>query len=93
MTNRMPTLPNSLAHDWPQLVALVDRYRDDTPCRTGHHAPCAWFTSDDEREQRAAAGSCAICPVLDACREFGLTHPKEVGVYGGLTTSERNSRK
>lgn len=59
-------------------------------------APCIgsklWI-SDDSADQEFAAGHCQRCPVISACRDYGLAYPREQGVYGGLTEFERQRRK
>jgi len=63
----------------------------------GHPAPCrsvpvpervAW-TSDQPAEQRLAATLCQRCPAVTACGEYGRAFPREAGVYGALTESDR----
>ena len=38
---------------------------------------------------RAAKAICASCPVLESCRRHALATPRERGIWGGLTDSER----
>ena len=78
----MTTRLELLAH----LAALADR---------GHVAPClivpnAAWTADNHAEQCTAAALCRRCPALAPCREYGLTHPTEHGVYGALTGAMRH---
>lgn len=37
-----------------------------------------------------AKAICRRCPVLDECKEYALSNPDLVGVWGGTTTMERN---
>ena len=76
-----------------KLMTHLEALADD-----GHHAPCVWqplagWTSEDPGEQRTTAALCGPCDALPVCREYALTHPKESGVYGGLTEAERRPRK
>jgi len=36
-----------------------------------------------------AVALCGSCPVFFACREFGVVHADEGGVWGGLTQPQR----
>lgn len=38
---------------------------------------------------RQAKAVCARCPVIDQCREYALRAGEPDGVWGGMTTSER----
>lgn len=85
-------LPKALAHDWRQLTALVDAYgeKQQIPCRQRFPGPNTWITTDPDRQQ-IAAEACRSCPALEACRQYGIDHPAEMGVYGGLPLSERRA--
>jgi len=32
---------------------------------------------------------CAECPKLEPCRDWAVSHPDEIGIWGGLTERER----
>jgi WhiB family redox-sensing transcriptional regulator len=38
-----------------------------------------------------AKAVCNTCPVLDPCQAWAVTHPCEVGVWGGLSEGERRA--
>ena len=66
----------------------------------GRRVPCLdlpdaapLFVADDEDEQRFAARLCVGCAGATDCGAYGLRWPKEHGVYGGATTTERQPRK
>ncbi len=42
------------------------------------------------RRDEAAKAMCAVCPVLEACREHALKVQEPYGVWGGLTEDERS---
>lgn len=93
--SRSLNIPESLAHDWAQLADLIDdaEQRQPIPCRWSEIvSPSAW-TSEDKADQADAARECLKCPVLIACRRYGLDYPKEQGVYGGLTGAQRAKQK
>lgn len=82
-------VPKGLAPDWHSLQRLLDRYPyTQVPCRASLQ-PAHWV-ADSAEVQRAAAVECSSCPGFAQCREYGLAHPKESGVYGGLTEQERS---
>lgn len=62
------------------------------PCMALPLADTVGFTSDDEDEQRSAARLCVGCAGATDCGAYGLRWPREHGVYGGATTSERQPR-
>ena len=87
-----PTMPKQLAPDWASLQELLDRYPFATiPCRVSQ-VPELW-TSTEPHEQSAAAEACDGCPAIKQCRAYGLAHPNELGVYGGLTTTQRQATR
>jgi hypothetical protein len=66
----------------------------DAHTHAGRAIPCrlwqlAGWTADDVAEQDLAARLCPACPALEPCRDYGLAHPLEPGVYGALTDHER----
>jgi WhiB family redox-sensing transcriptional regulator len=58
--------------------------------------PETFFSPDAERGPRrrnleaAAKALCAVCPVIDACREHALRVREPYGVWGGLSINERD---
>lgn len=38
---------------------------------------------------KAAKAVCAVCPVLDACRDYALNDASLYGIWGGTTYKER----
>lgn len=81
----MSTSDTTLTGDLLRLHAAVDAAGIPLPCTFDPR----WI-SEDTAELHDAARHCAGCPVLDPCRAFGLAHPRELGVYGGLTGAQRN---
>lgn len=64
---------------------------------SGNVPPCVEhyygdWVADDAGDQAYTAQLCRWCPALLACRAYGLAHPSELGVYGGLTERERRAR-
>jgi len=65
------------------------------------HAACrgadasVLFGGDGERpgrrevRERRAKEICAVCPVVEPCRLYALTHGESFGVWGGLGERER----
>jgi WhiB family transcriptional regulator, redox-sensing transcriptional regulator len=49
------------------------------------------FEPKRQRAEREAAAKqlCAICPVVQACRDHALRHQELYGVWGGLGEAER----
>ena len=59
------------------------------PCRTVSPTKVALFVSDEPMDQEFAARLCVDCAGANRCRTYGLTYPKETGVYWGMTDAER----
>lgn len=72
----------------PRPVKVVAPVLDDSalPCRS---APDLWF-SDNLADIDRAKRNCARCPIWQECRAWGLDHPDEWGVWGGLSARDRN---
>ncbi len=94
MTRRPPrpetAIDERLAPDLAALHAALAASPKRTPCLDPATGP-DWIAENHAAQQRAAR-ACATCPVLSACRSYGLTHPTEHGVYGGTTTADRTTR-
>ncbi|WP_369345400.1 WhiB family transcriptional regulator [Demequina oxidasica] len=84
-------MPPALVADWRSLNALIEstHERQPVPCRSGDVLPPSFWTSDDPAEATLAAEECARCPVKEPCQRYGIAHPKEVGIYGGLNEAQR----
>lgn len=91
MNTAPQVMPDALAHDWRNLADLIEAtaHRQVVPCFNGTGLPRGHWTSDSLAERNKAATACGPCPVLTQCRQYGIDHPKETGVYGGLTEGER----
>lgn len=50
--------------------------------------PDQW-QSTNESDQTHARRRCAICPYEEACRQWAMDHPEEIGMWGGLTKRQR----
>lgn len=62
----------------------------------GDPVPCTgvgdeWFLTKPV-EIEFAKKSCAGCWMREDCAEYGIEHPDESGVWGGLTQRERRNR-
>jgi len=65
-----------------------------TKAEAGEVAPCVEYpaggwTAEEHDAQVAAARVCRVCPAIDACADYGIAHPSEHGVYGGMTGGAR----
>lgn len=74
------------------LVELRDSGRR-IPCMDNERVDVSGFTSEDEDQQRFAARLCVGCAGATTCGQYGVRFPKEFGVYGGATNSERQPRR
>lgn len=63
------------------------------PCMDGSVPDVDGFTSEDEVRQQFAARLCVGCAGATTCGQYGARFPKEFGVYGGATNSERQPRR
>lgn len=50
-------------------------------------APVDWFFPERGASAAPAKSICAVCPVIDECREYGMS--QKFGVWGGLSERER----
>jgi WhiB family redox-sensing transcriptional regulator len=68
------------------IIDTRDRsFMTDGACRG---LPYGWMFPDHWATALERKAICATCPVVDACREYGLD--EHHGVWGGLTERERN---
>lgn len=63
------------------------------PCMEPERIDVSGFTSEDEAQQQYAARLCVGCAGATTCGQYGAAYPKEFGVYGGATNSERQPRR
>jgi len=79
----------------PVPVADIWDWQFDGACRKAD--PQLFFHPEGERgparhkRDAAAVAVCAGCPVLDQCRQHGLTVREPYGVWGGLTEEDREA--
>jgi WhiB family redox-sensing transcriptional regulator len=77
----------------PVPVADVWEWQIDGACREAD--PQLFFHPEGERgparrkRDAAAVAVCQGCPVMDQCRNHGLTVREPYGVWGGLTEDDR----
>lgn len=77
----------------PVTVADVWEWQVSGSCREAD--PRLFFHPDGERgparrkRDAAAVAVCAGCPVIEQCRQHGLTVREPYGVWGGLTEDDR----
>lgn len=89
MTALADRIASEQSDAWRALTDGADGLgNQDVPCRRDLAAADAW-TSDDPHESAVAARACRPCPLLAACRSYALEHHEPVGVWGGLTVTER----
>ena len=75
--------------------AAVNRaWQEDALCTGGQAGlffPPSSAERKDERERREARAKaiCAVCPVVEECRDYALTIREPYGIWGGYTESER----
>lgn len=79
----------------PMPLQSVYEWQYDAACQGLESA--RFFSPDAERGARRRAREaqakavCAVCPVLDRCREHALSAREPYGVWGGLTEHERST--
>jgi WhiB family redox-sensing transcriptional regulator len=90
-------LPSSPRTGRPQVVAATAA---ESPWQFSARCidfPSAVFFPEEKepRERRraevAAKQICSACPVISQCREHALRTPENHGVWGAMTSAERNS--
>lgn len=79
----------------PAPVADVWEWQLDGACREAD--PQLFFHPEGERgparhkRDAAAVAVCAGCPVIEQCRQHGLSVHEPYGVWGGLTEDDREA--
>jgi len=79
----------------PVPVADIWEWQFDGSCRKAD--PQLFFHPEGERgparhkRDAAAVAVCAGCPVMEQCRQHGLTVREPYGVWGGLTEEDREA--
>lgn len=69
---------------WTDALCRIEQSDDFFPDERGRH-------SEVPRAAEAAAKAiCERCPVREPCLEAALRNREPVGIWGGLTTSERH---
>lgn len=90
--------PKNLADEPGRAQALAELYvviadaldtGTGVPCMTD---PGLWL-SESTADQEAAGWRCMGCPAIADCREYVLTHPEPVGVWAGMTPTERPKKR
>ena len=69
------------------------RWMEQGACRQGKAKVDAFFVQDGKRnpaEIRAAKAWCECCEVRAQCLAYALEHPVLLGVWGGMTETQRN---
>lgn len=64
-----------------------DEWRKEAECKGLDTSD--FFTVDDKKVRRIKK-ICDICTVKDECLQFALTNDISWGIYGGMTSKERN---
>ena len=63
--------------------------RDADPKRNPWFPEGASSSNDRKFQVIHAKETCALCPHVDACRQWAVDHPDEVGIWGGTTEADR----
>ena len=74
------------------MTAVMERVDWARAACWDHPKPDLWFPSEYGGAAAAAEARkvCDRCPIDDACREYALSRFEPHGVWGGLTTAQRN---
>lgn len=77
----------------PRPIAALWEWQYSGACRD---LPIEMFFNPDgirgpsrHKHESAAKAICAVCPVIEQCRNHALTVQEPYGVWGGLTEDER----
>jgi WhiB family transcriptional regulator, redox-sensing transcriptional regulator len=79
----------------PVVAADVWEWQLDGACQTAD--PTLFFHPEGERgparhnRAQAALAVCARCPVIEQCRRHALTVREPYGIWGGLTSNDREA--
>jgi WhiB family redox-sensing transcriptional regulator len=77
---------------WVMPFPTLGRWVAQAACR-GADKNLFFPERGDADAVRAAKAICASCPVLESCRRHALATPRERGIWGGLTDSERDKAR
>lgn len=75
---------------YPVLEQWRDRALCGQLCRQGA-ADAIWWVEARHPKADVARQICQACPVQDDCRTWALNLPEPIGIWGGLTPTERKS--
>lgn len=88
--SEFPILPKSYAIVGKRIAAMMPypvTFAEDAKCLNDEA-----FTDELPREPVVLEYmklKCATCPLMKACREWGIAHELEWGIFGGLVPTER----
>lgn len=82
----IPTLPDA---DWRRRAACRDADPDSLTPVDGEGEESPRLT--ESRDRLCLGGDGDPCPVIDACLGWSLVTKQPTGVWGGLTTPERET--
>lgn len=87
MSETLQLLLSRMDSDWPAAVPLEVLQRG--VCRNSDSS--IWFGKDDGTSAAygMARSICDGCPVLQRCRAYACSEPSLMGVWGGMSRSER----
>ena len=68
---------------WTDALCRVEQGEDFFPDERGRHSQAP------RASEAAAKAVCARCPVREPCLHSALANREPIGIWGGLTTAER----
>jgi WhiB family transcriptional regulator, redox-sensing transcriptional regulator len=73
------------------VTAVAERVDWELAACFGHDRPDLWFPSEHSTAASAveARKICSRCPILAGCLAYALSRHEPHGVWGGLTTAQR----
>lgn len=82
----LPWLLWATAREGPAVTPPDESWRDQAACQG---LPGDLMVPVDRKDVAEAKRVCAVCPVIDECREHALAVNEQYGVWGGLDENER----
>lgn len=87
----MPTQTTTSRSARPAKVPAPTRWTDTAPCANVTNPEMFFPLDEDGPDGAPARALCADCPLRARCLEYALATGMAAGIWGGLSTTEREA--